>query len=498
MGRRRSNNEDFLGDLLLHPEVHPHFGPEKTDERGYLFAVADGMGGYAGGEVASQLAITTLFQHYYNAPDPTNFNGNLLQAVSAANLAVHRAGQSRPSGFMGTTLTLVLFKGNLAMVCNVGDSRTYLLRQGQLSRVTRDHSIVQEQVDRGMLSPDQVEKSPIKNYITRAIGQHEQVETDYFEVALQPNDCFLLCSDGLHGSVEEAEIANLIAASGSLKTAAEQLVRLANKEGGPDNISVLLAQVLEVGEAVVARPANAVLSGKTNEITQPFGINGVVTSAVDASSAPASLLIPHDAPSQQFRMPASPALAPKEFIANPAPASLRTRKTPKTVWFAAAALLVALAVAAIVLVVLVAANSAESSDVSNLKLQPASGGSVAQMAAALPARSSQKTLVGHTDNIHRIRVVAVGSPDAKFSFNLAQPNNQNKVLEPRGSGTLENNQEFFYFVLDLDNTAPDGEYRVSGSTQFSFKISPDKIECNCTPNLREDSESQVLDLLIRV
>ena len=246
VGRKRDHNEDYLGDLLI--RSGRSFGPEKIAERGSLFAVADGMGGHAAGEVASELAITTLFEQYYNTPTSGDIAQDLAQAVQLSNFQVHTAGNTSGRGQMGTTLTLALLKGNRALVGNVGDSRTYLVRQGVPLRVSHDHSLVQDQIDMGALTPEQAEHSAIRNVITRAIGHRDEVDADFFEQVLAVGDVLLLCSDGLHGLVKESEMGVMVADAPDLHEAAQSLIDLANERGGNDNISVVLIKILEVGE----------------------------------------------------------------------------------------------------------------------------------------------------------------------------------------------------------------------------------------------------------
>ncbi len=255
VGRKRNNNQDYLGDLIF--KSGRKYGPEKLDERGYLFAVADGMGGYAGGEVASELAITTLFEQYYNAPSKNDIADDLIDAIRQANFQVHETSNTSGRTGMGTTLTLVLVKGNRGIFGNVGDSRVYLVRQGIPERVTHDHSLVQEQIDVGAITPEQAERSHMRNYITRAIGHRDIVESDLFERELLAGDVILLCSDGLHGQVKEIEMGTIVGASDDLEEAARQLVNLANERGGPDNISVMLVRIDEVGD-----PLPPILNGR--------------------------------------------------------------------------------------------------------------------------------------------------------------------------------------------------------------------------------------------
>ena len=263
VGRKRSNNQDFLGDILF--KSGRPYGEDKLNERGHLFAVADGMGGYAGGEVASELAILTLFERYYNGPTTGDIGTDLAEAIRRANYQVHEEAGTSGRNQMGTTLTLVLFKGNKAIFGNVGDSRTYLIRQGIPERVTHDHSLVQEQIDAGVLTPEQAERSQHKNYITRAIGHREEVDPDLFEREVQPGDVALLCSDGLHNMVKEIEMGTIVATNPDLKLAVKQLVDLANERGGPDNISALAVRVEEVGE-----PLPSILNGREAVYNPPM------------------------------------------------------------------------------------------------------------------------------------------------------------------------------------------------------------------------------------
>ncbi len=310
VGRKRSNNQDYLGDLIF--KSGRKYGPEKLNERGHLFAVADGMGGYAGGEVASEFAITTLFERYYNGPSSGDIGSDLSEAIRAANLKVHSeaSGSGRPQ--MGTTLTSVLVKGNKAIFGNVGDSRTYLVRQGIPERVTHDHSLVQDQIDAGVLTPEQAERSAIKNFITRAIGHRDEVESDLFEREIQKDDVLLLCSDGLHGLVQEIEMGTIVATASSMQEAAQTLVDLANERGGHDNISVLLVRVEDVGEALPP-----ILNGREplyntnrslfNQQTEPLGavtvpsIGGTTVSKSDRPTVPVAV-----APPAAYSQPAIP------------------------------------------------------------------------------------------------------------------------------------------------------------------------------------------------
>lgn len=270
VGRKREHNEDSLGDLIITGDHN--FTPDKLAEKGYLFAVADGMGGYAAGEVASEMAISTLFNRYYNGPQSGSLAEDLMESIIHTNAEVFHAGSISGQGQMGTTLTLAVVKGNRVLVGNVGDSRTYLIRNGIPLRVTRDHSLVQDQIDIGALTPEQASKSVIRNIITRAIGHRDEVEPDLFEQELQKGDVILLCSDGLHGLVQEIEMGTIVATEPNLKQAAQRLIDLANERGGVDNISVVLVGITEVGSPIptMITSKNGTHSGMTATMPVPL------------------------------------------------------------------------------------------------------------------------------------------------------------------------------------------------------------------------------------
>jgi PPM family protein phosphatase len=277
VGRKRSANQDYLGDLIF---TSNRFTPKQLDERGYLFAVADGMGGYAGGEVASKLTIETLFDFFYASVPTSDLSHDLVEAVRLANSRVHEEAQRSQRPQMGTTLTMMVLRNNRAVFANVGDSRIYLIRQGLAQRVTHDHSMIQEQIDAGILTPEQAEKSNFRNLITRAIGHRTDVEPELSESELMPGDVLLLCSDGLHGLVKDDEIGVMVGAESDLNKAAEELVATANERGGPDNISVLLVRVVETGEPVAAflnGNGQTNISGRLNQATVPNGAANFAT-----------------------------------------------------------------------------------------------------------------------------------------------------------------------------------------------------------------------------
>jgi PPM family protein phosphatase len=234
VGRMRKNNEDSY--LSSQP----------------VAAVADGMGGHSAGEVASAIAIEELAALRDRGPweNETAATDDLKQAILRANRRIREmaAGDRRLNG-MGTTLVALLEDGDMVHVANIGDSRGYLLRQGELSQVTVDHSLVQELVDDGRLSPEDAERHPQRSVITRALGIDHEVEFDLFTYKLQLGDRLLLCSDGLSDVVEPARIRKVLLRMPSAQRAARELVRVANEQGGPDNITVIVVDAVDEATA---------------------------------------------------------------------------------------------------------------------------------------------------------------------------------------------------------------------------------------------------------
>jgi serine/threonine protein phosphatase PrpC len=230
VGRMRKNNEDSY--LSSKP----------------VAAVADGMGGHSAGEVASAIAIEELAALGDRGPweNETAATDDLKQAILRANRRIREmAASDHKLNGMGTTLVALLEDGDMVHVANVGDSRGYLLRQGELSQVTVDHSLVQELVDDGRLSPEDAERHPQRSVITRALGIDPEVEFDLFTYKLQVGDRLLLCSDGLTDVVGTAQIRNVLLRVRSPQKAARQLVTVANEQGGPDNITVVVVDAVD-------------------------------------------------------------------------------------------------------------------------------------------------------------------------------------------------------------------------------------------------------------
>lgn len=211
--------------------------------------LADGMGGYNAGEVASEMAVTQIaagLSAGLATASPCTDNNILIKAqIEKVNGAIFRAAQCEPHyAGMGTTLVAALFHADRVTVAHVGDSRLYRCRGERFEVITRDHSLLQEQIDSGMITPKEAHLSQNKNLVTRALGVDAGVEVDVAEYEAEPGDLYLLCSDGLNDMVEDADIERALrAGAGDLPGAAQQLVRMANDNGGRDNVTVILVRV---------------------------------------------------------------------------------------------------------------------------------------------------------------------------------------------------------------------------------------------------------------
>ncbi|HLM73757.1 MAG TPA: protein phosphatase 2C domain-containing protein, partial [Polyangiaceae bacterium] len=254
VGRVRQSNEDayLLANLSTgERSSDPSMATWSVGDRGVIIAVSDGMGGAKAGEVASALSIEGLYEGL-SAPEPEGSAGAegkrddaalLRGVIEQVSRKVRDAGQTADRRGMGATLTAVLFRGPLAYVAEVGDSRAYLLRGGSICQVTRDQSYVQLLVDAGLLTPEQAEESPQKNIILQVMGQKEDLRVEVGRIEIRQGDRFLLCSDGLSNCVKDEDILRIAAAPSPVDAACAALVDAANEGGGSDNITVILAEV---------------------------------------------------------------------------------------------------------------------------------------------------------------------------------------------------------------------------------------------------------------
>jgi len=259
-GKVREHNEDTIA----------------TDGDIGLLVLADGMGGYNAGEVASGIAVKTvlnLIREQVEREDLTVLDKDtgmtrpsiiLRDAINRANKIIYQTARSQPQcEGMGTTIVAALFFDNRVSIAHVGDSRMYRLRSDRFEQVTMDHSLLQELVDRGFYSAEEAQRAANKNYVTRALGVEPNVEVELQEAVVHKGDVYVLCSDGLSDMVEDDDIHLTISTfSANLDTVAKQLIQLANDNGGRDNVSAVMAQVLD------AFPAN---KGIVDKIFRWFG-----------------------------------------------------------------------------------------------------------------------------------------------------------------------------------------------------------------------------------
>jgi PPM family protein phosphatase len=247
-GPVREQNEDAV--LISEPD------PQMLDTNGLLLAVADGMGGYQRGEVASRIAVETVREIYYeSALGENEIPDRLKRAFRTANERIFNDGSAEgQQNMMGTTLVAAVIKDNDLTLANVGDSRAYLVRANRANQVTQDHSLVAEQVAAGAMTAEEARESQHRNIITRALGHRDRVDVDIFEIRLLGDDRLVLTSDGLHDYVTDDELAKIPIAKPA-DEAARELIALAIENQTNDNVSVLVASFTEAGVAVAAEAA---------------------------------------------------------------------------------------------------------------------------------------------------------------------------------------------------------------------------------------------------
>ena len=235
VGMIRSGNEDS-------------FFAHATKERG-IFIVADGMGGHAAGEVASEMSVQIVSRELQDLLDVYGevAREKVAESLRIANRAIYdRTIQEADKQGMGTTVSMLMVSGARYLIGQVGDSRIYLLRDGALRQLTKDHSYVQEQVDAGFLTPEQARYHPYSNVITRCVGASDAVEPDTYAGEMKPGDVFLVASDGLTGMVDDRRLQQLLLSRASAGRVVDALIAEANYRGGLDNITAVVVQVMGV------------------------------------------------------------------------------------------------------------------------------------------------------------------------------------------------------------------------------------------------------------
>jgi len=241
VGRVRIRNEDYLGHVA--PE-----SPAQARSHGWLFALADGVGGQRQGEVASRAAIQEALAGFRRAKDGALHKDVVTAIVQSANARVceSEALSGRAGAGMASTIVVCALRYDRATIAHVGDSRCYLIRSGDAKSITRDHTVVADQERLGLVNAKEAARSPQRHILSRSLGTNLFVNVEIDEVQLLPGDILLLCSDGLHGAVTAAQIAEATRRHRDLEAAARELVDLANEQDGSDNVSLQLIRVRNI------------------------------------------------------------------------------------------------------------------------------------------------------------------------------------------------------------------------------------------------------------
>jgi protein phosphatase len=307
VGRTRDHNEDsfLVADLTrriasLQPEVREH----EVGERGSLLVVADGMGGAAAGEIASDLAVDTIYNHMLGtwADDvertEQRFAFRLKEAVELANQRIHEYAKAHPEHRgMGTTTTAAGIFQNALYVTQIGDSRGYLVRKGKIVQITKDQSLMQRLVDAGELTEEEAAVSERRNIILQALGPDANVKVDLTRQELRKGDVLLMCSDGLSGLVQKDDMLRILSATGDLVQACKELIDLANERGGPDNITCIIGRF---GGDGLADPDGS----------EPVGHQVYPLLDTESTTEPVPVYRPEDDPKAKQSDPPAPSDAP--------------------------------------------------------------------------------------------------------------------------------------------------------------------------------------------
>jgi serine/threonine protein phosphatase PrpC len=348
VGRTREHNEDAFvvadlttNDASLQPSVRQH----RVGNKGTLFMVADGMGGAAAGEIASQMAIEVVLKELRETwvsiqqPTPEGFAACLKRAAQSANQMIHGYASSHQEyRGMGTTATIAGLLADTLYLAQVGDSRGYLVRDGVAKQITKDQSLMQKLIEAGELTEEEAAMSERRNIILQALGPEPSIKVDLTFQRLRRGDTLVICSDGLSGQVSKDEIAQVVTEEKDLVQACRKLIDKANQAGGPDNITVIIARFDgeglntealegdEVGHRVFSTsgdniqpvaPGTATGAGTApdQDITRPIRHVGARAPAasLDPAPAPPSTPIPEDDPTQVPTDPIIPAIDPKAF-----------------------------------------------------------------------------------------------------------------------------------------------------------------------------------------
>jgi serine/threonine protein phosphatase PrpC len=247
-GKQRNHNEDYLG------HVAPT-SPAQARSHGWLFVLADGVGGSEKGEIASRAAVEYLTAGFREASASEGLSALLMRLAQEANVEIYQTGRSHSPGgtSMATTLVACAFRYDRVVVAHAGDSRCYLIRQGQARLLTRDHTVAQEQARIGLLTAQEASESSTRHVLSRSLGNDLFVSVETSDIQVYPGDVLLLCCDGLYHSIPSSEMAAVAGHGADLNAAAQRLVDIANDRDGSDNISVQLIRVRSVERVGIYR-----------------------------------------------------------------------------------------------------------------------------------------------------------------------------------------------------------------------------------------------------
>lgn len=230
-GRKKANNEDSCFIL-----------PGRD-----IYMVADGVGGHNSGEIASRIAVGHIAEELMNKDIPDSeleLRNYFSEIISKVNMDIwNESVANEESKGMATTLVMAYIKGNRAFFANIGDSRGYVVRKGEIEQITRDHTCIEELVQIGEITREEAKNHPDRNIITRALGGESKVEADFYKIDIFPGDVIILCTDGLHGELEEQEILDIVNKYDNMTDLSNELTKAANKKGGNDNITVITLKV---------------------------------------------------------------------------------------------------------------------------------------------------------------------------------------------------------------------------------------------------------------
>jgi protein phosphatase len=247
-GKQREHNEDYLGHVVP-------ASPARARSHGWLFVLADGVGGTEKGEIASRAAVEHLTAGFREASPSERLSALLTRLAQEANVRIYETGRSHSPGgtSMATTLLACAFRYDRLVVAHAGDSRCYLIRQGQARLLTRDHTVAQEQARIGLITAKEASEASTRHVLSRSLGTDLFVNVETGDIQVYPGDVLLLCCDGLYHSVQSSEMAAVAGRGGDLNVAAERLVDIANDRDGSDNISVQLIRVRSVERVGIYR-----------------------------------------------------------------------------------------------------------------------------------------------------------------------------------------------------------------------------------------------------